>query len=197
MTGAAFTELAPIVRTGRACALLGKPRATHYRRLRPRRAGERCPRPTPPNALTPAERRAVLDVSHEDRFADLPPAQVWARLLDEGRYLASASTMYRILRTAGGSRDRRRQRTHPARTKPELLAAKPNDVWSWDITKLPGPGRGVFFQLYVVIDIFSRYVPGWLVAPGESATLAEALIADAVARNGVAPGAGTPTAARR
>jgi putative transposase len=131
----------------------------------------------------------VLDALHAPEHVDLAPAQVWARLLDDGVYLASISTMYRLLRAAGESRDRRRTRTHPARSKPELVAAAPNDVWSWDITKLAGPRRSVFFQLYVIIDIFSRYVPGWLVAEGESAELAEALIADAIAANGAAPGA--------
>ena len=136
----------------------------------------------------PAERRQVADILHEPRFCDLAPAQIWARLLDEGVYLASISTMYRVLREQGESRDRRRQRTHPARKKPELLARKPNEVWSWDITKLRGPERSVYYELYVVIDIFSRYVPGWLVAPAESAELAEALIASAIATNGQAPG---------
>jgi putative transposase len=187
VTEAAFAELRPLVRTRRACQLLGKPRATHYRRLAPGTVGERRPRPTPPNALTPAERQAVLDALHSPRHADLPPAQVWARMLDSGTYLASVSTMYRLLRLSGESRDRRRQRTHPARTKPQLLARGPNEVWSWDLTKLPGPGRHEFYELYAVIDIFSRYVPGWLVAPAESAELAEAFIADTIARNGVAP----------
>jgi putative transposase len=97
----------------------------------------RPPRPAPPNALTPAERQQLLEVLHQRRFCDLPPGQVWARLLDDGVYLASISTMYRLLGAHGESRDRRRQRTHPARVKPQLLAGKPNDVWSWDITKLP------------------------------------------------------------
>jgi putative transposase len=183
----AFAELRPLVRTKRACQLVGKPRATHYRRLRPCAVRERRPRRAPANALTGAERQAVLDALHRPGYADLPPAQVWARLLDEGTYLASVSTMYRLLRASGESRDRRRQRTHPARTKPQLLARGPNEVWSWDLTKLPGPGRHEFYELYAVIDIFSRYVPGWLVAPAESAELAEAFIADTIARNGVAP----------
>jgi putative transposase len=184
----AFAELAPLVHTKRACVLLGKPRATHYRRRRPRPYPPARPRPSPPNALSPTERQQVLDVLHEPRFCDLPPAQVWARLLDHGVYLASISTMYRLLRAHGESRDRRRQRTHPARVKPQLVATRPNHVWSWDITKLPGPDRGSFFDLYVILDIYSRYAPGWLVAPGESAELAEAFIADTIARVGVAPG---------
>ena len=187
MIDAAFGELRPLVKTRCACQLVGKPRATHYRRLRPGAVGQRRPRPAPANALSAAERQAVLGALHRPGHADLPPAQVWARLLDEGTYLASVSTMYRLLRRSGESRDRRRQRTHPARTKPQLLARQPNEVWSWDLTKLPGPGRHEFYELYAVIDIFSRYVPGWLVAPAESAEVAEAFIADTIARNGAAP----------
>src|SRR5919199_565367 len=121
---AAFAELAPLVRTRRACGLLGKSSATHYRRLRPRSTAPSSPRPTPPNALSAAERQAVLDALHRPEHADLPPAQVWARLLDDGTYLASISTMYRLLRERGEARDRRRARTHPARSKPELVATK-------------------------------------------------------------------------
>jgi len=184
----AFAELAPLVPTKRAWVLLGKPRATQDRRRRPRPSAPIRPRPSPPNALSPTERQQVLDLLHEPRFCDLPPAQVWARLLDDGGYRASISTMYRLLRAQGESRDRRRQRTHPARVKPQLVATRPNDVGSWDITKLPGPDRGSFFDLYVSLDISSRYAPGWLVAPGESAELAEAFIADTIARVGVAAG---------
>ena len=138
MTGATLEELVALVQTRRACALLGVSRASLYRRWRrPAVAPTRRPRPAPPNALTPAERQQLLDVLHERRFCDLPPAQVWARLLDEGTYLASISTMYRLLRAHGESRDRRRQRTHPAGVRPQLLAGKPTDVWSWAITKLP------------------------------------------------------------
>jgi putative transposase len=185
----AVVALEPLVRTKRACELVGKARATHYRRLAPRRPREHRPRPSPSNAVSGAEREVVLDVLHRPEHADLPPAQVWARLLDDGCYLCSISTMYRLLRAAGESRDRRRQRTHPARKKPQLLATKANDVWSWDLTKLPGPARHEFYELYAIIDIFSRYVPGWLVAPAESAELAEAFIADTIARMGAAPAA--------
>ena len=147
MTGAALEELVPLVRTRRACALVGLARASLYRRRRPAAPPTSHPRPAPLNALTPAERQQLLEVLHQPRFCDLPPAQVWARLLDEGVYLASISTMYRLLRAHGESRDRRRQRTHPATAKPQLLARKPNDVWSWDITKLPGPSRHQFYDL--------------------------------------------------
>jgi len=139
---AAFDELAPVVRTRRACALLGVSRATHSRHQRPRPRAAARQWPAPPNKLTDVERQQIRDLLHDQRYCDLLPAQVWARLLDEGTYLCSISTMYRLLRETGESRDRRRQRTHPARRKPQLLATKPNDVWSWDLTKLPGPGPG-------------------------------------------------------
>jgi putative transposase len=118
---------------------------------------------------------------------DKSPAQVWATLLDEGTYLCSESTMYRILRSAGGVRERRRQATHPPRTRPELVATAPGQVWSWDITKLHGPARGVHYDLYVIIDIYSRYVPGWLVAPTETGELAKAFIAETIATAGTPP----------
>jgi putative transposase len=125
VTGAALEELVPLVQTRRGCALVGLPRASLYRRRRPAMSQASRPRPAPPNALTPAERQQLLEVLHQRRFCDLPPTQVWARLLDEGTYLASISTMYRLLRAHGESRDRRRQRTHPATAKPQLLARKP------------------------------------------------------------------------
>ena len=134
-------ELAKAVGTRRACQLLGRARATHYRRRRPPRCGPPSPRPTPPNALRPAERQAVLDLLHRPEHCDLAVAQVWGRTLDDGTYLCSQSTMHRLLRGNGESRERRRQRTHPAKKKPELMASQPNQVWSWDITKLRGPNR--------------------------------------------------------
>ena len=174
--------------TNRACALLGKSRATHYRHQQPK--PERTPeaRPEPANKLTDAERQQVLDVFHCPEHADRSVAQVWATLLDEGTYLASQSTMHRILREQGESRDRRNQATHPPRARPELMANQPNEVWSWDITKLPGPGRGQWFDLYVMIDIYSRHVIHWIVAPTETAELAKQFITDAIAANGgIAP----------
>jgi hypothetical protein len=143
----AFAELAPLVHPKRACLLLGTPRASYYRRRRPRPSAPTRPRPSPPNALSPTERQQVLDLLHAPRFCDLPPAQVWARLLDDGGYLAWISTRYRLLGAQGESRDRRRQRTHPARVTPQLVATRPNDVWSWDITNLPGPDRGSCLDL--------------------------------------------------
>jgi putative transposase len=184
----AFTDLAALTSAKRACAVLGKSRATHYRRQRPRLpAGPRPPRPVPSNALTPAERDTVRATLNHESFVDKSPAQVWATLLDEGTYLCSESTMYRILREAGAVRDRRRQATHPPRTRPELVADGPGQVWSWDITKLHGPVKGVYYDLYVIIDIYSRYVPGWLVAPTETGDLAKDFITGTINTAGAPP----------
>jgi putative transposase len=180
-----FDDLEAVTSTKQACALLGASRATRYRRRRPPVAGPPVPRPTPPNALTEAERQHILSVLRSEEYCDLAPAQVWARLLDDGIYLCSISTMYRLLAVAGENRERRRQRTHPARKKPELIAHHPNQVWSWDITKLQGPVRGVYYELFVIIDIFSRYVVGWMVSPAETGELAEAFIADTLAAHGI------------
>ena len=147
----------------------------------------RAPRPSPPNKLTEPEVAAVLSVLRSARFVDCSPAQVYFTLLDEGTYLASESTYYRLLREHGEVRERRAQATHPPKKKPELVATAPNICWSWDITKLRGPKRGEYFDCYVVLDIFSRYVVAWCVAP-ESGELAKELIADAVARHDVPPG---------
>jgi putative transposase len=127
----------------------------------------------------------VLELLHLPQFVDLAPAQVWAIVLDAGRYVASISTMYRVLRAHDEIRERRRQATHPARVRPELVARGPNQVWSWDITKLKGPSKGVYFDCYVIIDIFSRYVIAWMVAPTETAELAKAFIADALKSQGI------------
>ncbi|MEU4222347.1 IS3 family transposase [Actinoplanes sp. NPDC026623] len=174
--------------TAGACRLTGVSRATLYRRLHPpAQPKPRAPRKPPPSALSEIEREQVLHLLNRPEHADLAPAQVWARELDEGRWWCSESTMYRILRAAGQSGERRSQATHPARTKPELVADAANQVWSWDITKLRGPQKGVWFHLYTVIDIWSRYVVGHLVAAYEDGQLAEALIADAAARERVDP----------
>ena len=182
-----FDALAAVSSTSQACALLGAARATRYRRRRPPVAGPPAPRPAPPNKLTEPERQHILAVLRAEEYCDLAPAQVWARLLDDGIYLCSISTMYRLLAIVGENRERRRQRTHPARKKPELIARRPNEVWSWDITKLQGPTRGTYYELFVIIDIFSRYVVAWMVAPAETGELAEAFIADTLAHHGIEP----------
>ena len=129
-----------------------------------------------------------MDILHAERFWDAAPASVYATLLDEGQYLASIATMYRLLRADGETGDRRRHATHPARVKPELVATAPNQVYSWDITKLAGPAKWTCYYLYVLLDIYSRYVVGWMVAAQEAAVLAERLLADAIAAQGVAAG---------
>jgi putative transposase len=166
------------------CEALDVCRATYYRHRGPAVywVAHRSP---PPRSLLPDERRAVLDVLHEDRFADLAPAQVFATLLDEKRYLCSERTMYRILAANDEVRERRAQRRHPQYAAPELLATKPNELWSWDITKLKGPTTWSYYYLYVIMDVFSRCVVGWMIADGESAILAKTLIAETCARHGI------------
>jgi putative transposase len=191
MTDTVIIELAPVIGVRAACAAVGAVQANWYRRHRQSPAPAR-PAPVPhrdraqPRALTDAERKEVLAELHSDRFVDVSPTEVWAILLDEGRYLGSLSTFYRLLRTASGTRERRRQATHPAKVKPELVATAPNQVWSWDITKLRGPAKWSWFYLYVIMDIYSRYVVGWMVASRESADLAEVLIGQTVAKQGIA-----------
>jgi putative transposase len=141
-----------------------------------------------PRKLPPAERQAVLDVLHEPRFADLAPAEVQATLLDEERYLCSVRTMYRVLDENQEVRERRDQLRHPGYTAPELLATRPNELWSWDITKLLGPAKWTYCYLYVILDVFSRYVVGWTVAYRELASIAERLLAETCRRQQIAPG---------
>jgi putative transposase len=181
VTDAAVIELAPQIGVRAGCRAVGAAQGGYYRRHRispaPARPAPMAHRDRPqPRALTQPEQRKVLDVLHSPRFVDVAPAQVWATLLDEGVYLGSISTFYRLLGRAGESGERRRQATHPARVKPELVASAPNQVWSWDITKLHGPAKWTSYHLYVILDIFSRYVVGWMVAHRESAALAELLI---------------------
>jgi putative transposase len=183
-----FTTIEPLLGTAAACVATGRSRATVYRRRRGPRVTVRRPRPSPPNKLDETEVAEILRILTSERFVDCSPAQVYFTLLDEGIYLASESTYYRLLRRDGSNRERRRQATHPSRARPELVAGGPLVVWSWDITKLRGPKRGVYYDLYVVIDIFSRYVVAWCVAPSEDGELAKELIADAVARHQVPPG---------
>jgi putative transposase len=186
---AAIGELIPIVGVKAACEALAVPRASFYRKRIP---GDVSPVSAAvrlvPRALDPAEREAVLACLHEERFQNCAPAAVYATLLDEGRYHCSIRTMYRILAGEGEARERRDQLVHPAYTKPELLATGPNQLWSWDITKLLGPAKWTYFYLYVILDVFSRYVVGWMVANGESAELAKRLIADTCAKQGIEPG---------
>ena len=186
MIDAALIELEPVVGVKPACELLGRPRASRYRALQPPTEKVRAPREAPANALSPAEREQVLAVLRAPEHCDLAVAQVWARELDEGRYYCSISSMYRILRAQGEVRERRCQATHPAKVRPELVARTANVVWSWDITKLRGPDRGIYYDLYVILDIYSRYVVGWTLAPSESGELAKDLITDCLTRQQIA-----------
>jgi len=174
--------LAEQVGVKRACQALGVPRSSHYAARRPRVRQERAPAPAPPRSLSAQERTQVRQTLNSQRFADQAPREVYATLLDEGEYLCSVPTMYRILRENAEVRERRNQVRHPAYAKPELVATGPNQVWTWDITKLLGPVKGVSFCLYVLLDLFSRFVVGWLVAERQAAALAQHLIAQACLR---------------
>lgn len=186
---AAVESLAPDTGTKLACKTFGISRASLYRR-RVIGAVSTAPRkrPAPPRALPAPERQEVLDTLHSECFQDKAPHEVYATLLDEGRYLCSIRTMYRILEANAEVKERRNQLRHPDYTKPELLATGPNQVWSWDITKLLGPEKWSYFYLYVILDIFSRYVVGWMVAPCESAALARQLIGEACAKQNIQKG---------
>ena len=176
MLDQAVDELAPVVGRARACQVLGRSRASHYRRRNPC-ARRPVARRRSVRALNDTEREHVVEVLNSERFCDLAPAQVWARLLDEdGTYLCSISTMYRLLRERDEVRERRRIARHPAHVKPELVADGPNQVWSWDITKLRGPYKWTWFHLYAILDVYSRYAVGWTVTTRESGRLAEQLI---------------------
>jgi len=188
----AVMALAPRVGLQAACRAFTQNRAAVYRD-RARRRGDgpqRAPtaRPRPPLAFSSAEQELLLGLLDSERFADLAPAAVYSILLDEGRYHGSIRTMYRLLAARNQTGERRSHRIHPVYAKPELLATRPNEVWSWDITKLKGPAKWTCFHLYVILDIFSRYVVGWMVAHRESAELAEQLIADTIANQNIAPG---------
>jgi putative transposase len=190
MIDQAVAELQPLVGVRGACTAVGEAQARWYRRHRqspPPAKPERVPAPQP-RALSEVERKELHRVLDSEEFVDEAPATVYAKLLDQGVYLASVPTMYRVLRAHGEVCERRRQASHPAAKKPELLATKPNQVYSWDITKLLGPAKWTWFYLYVLIDIYSRYVPGWLLARAENARLAEVLLADTAAKQGIGPG---------
>jgi putative transposase len=169
------------------CQALAIPRASYYRGQQPTTLGPAPPRPVP-RALPAAERQHVLAVLNDERFADLPPAEVYATLLDEGTFLCSIRTMYRILQAHAQVHERRRQLRHPRYAAPELLATRPNQLWSWDITKLKGPVTWTYFYLYVILDVFSRYVVGWMAATQEAAALAQRLIAETCDRQGIVEG---------
>ena len=185
---AAAEELAGrIGQTAEACEALGVARSTLYRRRQPSVSKPKR-RPRPHRALDETERAQVLGALHSERFVDKAPAQVWATLLDEGSYCCSVRTMYRILEEHGEVRERRNQLRRPHYRKPELLAEAPNQVWSWDITKLRGPVKWTYYYLYVILDIFSRYVTGWMLAHRESAELARRLIAESCRKQDIEPG---------
>lgn len=182
----AVAELVATVPTRRALAALGGSSATWYRRRAPRRPAGLPRRCAPPLALSVPERQRILQTLTSPRFADATPYTAWARLLDEdGTYLASVRTFYRVLAAEGLIRERRNQLVHPAHVKPELVATGPNQVWSWDITRLRSTMKWQFFHLYVLIDIFSRYVVGWLLAGAENAGLARALIEETCEKYGI------------
>jgi len=181
-------ELAPTVGIVEACAALGVPRSSFYHAQRPP-SPERSsqPRPPSPRALSAAECAQIRELLNSERFVDRAPRTVYAILLDEGHYLCSWRTMYRLLAADAATHERRSLRQHHVYARPELLASAPGQVWSWDITKLRGPLAGIWYNLYVILDIFSRKIVGWLIAEREEAELAEMLIAESCAREGIAP----------
>ena len=181
-------ELTPIIGTRPACRAVGASVATIYRRRRPPQHRPPRPRPAPDRALSEPERETVLEVLHSQRFVDVSPEETYATLLDEGTYLCSTRTMYRILAAHhGGVRERRAQLTHPDYAKPELLAERPNQLWSWDVSKLKGPAKWTWFYLYVILDVFSRYIVAWTVQYRENAQLATALIEQAAEQQQITP----------
>ncbi len=187
---AAVEEVAPDIGATFAARVLGVSRATAYRRRRRRTGGPACiiqpkRRPIPARALSEPEREWVLEVLHSERFADTAPAEVVATLLDERTYLCSERTMYRLLAANGEVRERRDQLRHPAYARPELLATRPNELWSWDTTKLLGPSKWTYYYLLVILDCFSRYGVGWCLAYRDTAKIAERLIAETLAKQGI------------
>jgi putative transposase len=180
----AAEELGEVIGISAACGALSVPRSSLYRARQPKE--DPSPRPTPPRALSSEQKAEVRAVLNGERFWDCAPREVYATLLDEGDYYCHWRTMYRILEEHDEVHERRNQCRHPARTKPELRATGPNQVWSWDIAKLKGL-NGVYYYLYVIIDVFSRYVPGWMIAEREAAELAETLIAETCAKQGIEP----------
>ena len=182
----AVEQLAPVAGVTSACQALCVPRATLYRRRRWKARPKK--RQQPPRRISDEERGRVLDVLHSERFVDTSPGEIWATLLDEETYLCSERSMYRILDENREVRERRNQLRHPQYSKPELLAAAPNQVWSWDITKLRGPVKWTYYYLYVLLDIYSRYVVAWLLADRESGSNAKRMIVQAYEQQNVKPG---------
>ena len=168
-----------------ACQALGLARSSYYRSLQTRAVQ---PRPKPARSLTQAEQATVRQTLNSERFQDLAPREVYATLLDEGQYLCHWRTMYRILTANQEVRERRNQLRHPKYHKPELLATQPNELWSWDITKLLGPSKWTYFYLYVILDVYSRYVVGWMVALQEAAFLAKSLFLETCRKQNIQPG---------
>ena len=182
-----MTELAQQTSLQQACQALAYPRSSYYRQQKSLPANpKRTPAPSP-RALPPLERDTVRETLNSERFVDSSPRQVYGTLLDEGQYLCSVSTMYRILKDNDEVRERRNQKRHPVYKKPELVATAPNQVWSWDITKLRGPVTHVYYYMYTILDIFSRYVVGYMIANRELARLARQLVADSCAKQGIEP----------
>ena len=186
----AIPTLAPTVGITTACAVLGLPRSSFYRAQSPASLTTPSPtvRATSPRALTAPEKTLIRETLNSDRFQDQSPREVYATLLDEARYLCSWRTMYRMLADNLEVRERRNQLQHPTYAKPELLATRPNQVWSWDITKLRGPITWTYYYLYVILDVYSRYVVGWMIAERESEDLAQDLIRETCAKQGIQPG---------
>ncbi len=181
----AVCELTVRIPVTQACEALGVPRSSWYRAQQPTTAPAQRRYVAPPRALSPEERTTVRDILNSVRFQDQAPYEVYASLLEEGVYYCSIRTMYRILEVYAEVQERRNQLRHPAYTKPELLAKGPNQLWSWDITKLRGPTPGQYYYLYVILDVFSRYVVGWLLDDHESAPLAEQLIAESCRKQAI------------
>jgi putative transposase len=184
----ALAELKVAVGQRAGCGYLGLSRATIHRRAHPIARPLRKPRDPPEWALSHEERLAFLEIAHSLPFVDKTCAEIFYSLLDRGEYLCSIRTMYRILAEYGEIKERRNQLRHPVYTKPELMATGPNQLWSWDITKLRGPTKGIYYHLYVVLDVYSRYVVAWLLASRESEDLARELLEEAYCKYGIQPG---------
>lgn len=182
----AVVEMQPKVALAPLCKALGVARATVHRRLRPQPPA--APRPRPARALAEAEKQRIVEVLTSERFIDRAPAEVVHTLLDEGQYLASERTMYRVLGERAAVQERRNQLKHPKHARPELVATAPNAVWTWDITRLRTTVKWRYFYLYVLLDLLSRYVVGWMIARQESAAFAKALIAETITKHGIEPG---------